>query len=95
MIAQQKDVEGSNLIAHVRREEARRRTAGTLIEPLPTTLQLAEDQITDWGPRWKKATRGAPVTFEAAQAVAAAFLTPVLDGTADGMRWNAAAQSWA
>src|SRR6185369_1924311 len=95
MIAQQKDVEGSNLVAHVRREEARRRTAGTLIEPLPTTLRLAEDQITDWAPRWKKATRGAPVTFEEALKVAAAFLTPVLDGTADGMRWNAAAQSWA
>lgn len=30
MIAQQKDVEGDQLIAHVRREEARRREAGTL-----------------------------------------------------------------
>lgn len=94
MIAQQKDFEGSSLIAHVRREEARRRKAGTLIEPLPTTLQLAEDQIADWGRRWKKATRGAPVTFDEARAVAAAFLTPVLDGTADGMSWNAGTQTW-
>ena len=95
MIAQQKHSEGSSLIAHVRREEARRRKAGTLIEPLPTTLELAEEHIADWSPRWKKATRDAPVTFEEARAVAAAFLNPVLDGTADGMRWNAATQTWA
>jgi hypothetical protein len=94
MIAQQKDAEGSRLIAHARREEARRQKAGTLIEPLPTALQLAEEQIADWGPRWKKATRDAPVTFEEAQAVATAFLTPVLDGTADRMRWNANTQNW-
>ena len=94
MIAQQKDSDGSRLIAHVQREEARRRKAGTLTEPLPKTLQLAEEQIADWSLRWTKATRDAPVTFEEAQAVAAAFLNPVLDGTADGMRWNAATQTW-
>jgi hypothetical protein len=94
MIAQQKDSEGSRLISHVRREEARRRKAGTLIEPLPTTLQLAEEQIADWSLRWKKATRDAPITFEEARAVAAAFLNPVLDGAADGMRWKAATQTW-
>jgi hypothetical protein len=94
MIAQQKDSDGSGLIAHVRREEARRRQAGTIIEPLPTTLQLAEEQIADWSPRWTKATRDAPIAFEQARAVAAAFLNPVLDGTADGMRWNAATQNW-
>jgi hypothetical protein len=82
------------LIAHVRREEARRQQAGTLIEPLPTTLQLAEEQIADWSPRWTKATRDAPITFEQARAVAAAFLNPVLDGTADGMHWNAATRNW-
>ena len=95
MIAQQKDSEGSRLIAHVRREEARRRQAGTLIEPLPTTLQLAEEQIADWSRRWKKATRDAPVSFKEAQAVAAAFLNPVLDDTANGKHWNAANQTWA
>lgn len=94
MIAQQKDSEGSRLIAHVRREEARRRKAGTLIEPMPTTLQLSEEQIADWRLRWTKATRDAPVTFEEARAIAAGFLNPVLDGTADGMRWNAATQTW-
>jgi hypothetical protein len=94
MIAQQKDSEGSRLIARVRREEARRRKAGTLIESLPKTLQLAEEQIADWSLRWKKATRDAPITFEEARAVAAAFLNPVLDGTADGIRWNAGTQTW-
>lgn len=94
MIAQQKDSEGSRLIARVRREEARRRKAGTLIESLPKALHLAEEQIDDWSPRWNKATRDAPITFEEARAVAAAFLTPVLNGTPDGMRWNAAAQTW-
>ena len=95
MIAQQKDADGNRLIAHVRREEARRREAGTLTEPLPTTLQLAQAQIDDWRPRWKKVSRNAPVTFEEAQTEAAAFLNPVLDGTADGMHWDAAAQTWA
>jgi hypothetical protein len=94
MIAQQKDSEGSRLMANVRREEARRRKAGTLIEPLPTTLQLAEEQIADWSPRWRKATRNAPLTLEEALDVATAFLNPVLDGTADGMGWNAATQTW-
>jgi Nucleotidyl transferase AbiEii toxin, Type IV TA system len=94
MIAQQKDLEGSRLIGCVRREEARRRQAGTLIGPPPTRLQLAKEQIADWSARWKRATRDAPVTFEEARAVAAAFLNPVLDGTADGMHWNAATQTW-
>lgn len=58
-------------------------------------VRLAEEQITDWSARWMKATRDAPVTFEEAWAVAAAFLNPVLDGTADGMRWNAATRAWA
>jgi hypothetical protein len=79
----------------VRREESRRLRAGTLIEPLPTDLQLADEQIADWGLRWEKATRNAPLTFEDAREVAEAFLNPVLDGTAGGRHWDAAAQSWA
>jgi hypothetical protein len=94
MIAQQKDSDGSDLIAHVRREEARRREAGTLIESLPTRLELAGAQVADWGPRWEKLTRAAPISFEEAVALAAAFLNPVLDGTGDGKRWSATEGAW-
>ena len=94
MIAQQKDADAAELIEHVRREEKRRLEAGTLIEPLPAALRLGQEQIADWGLRWASATRRAPITFEEAQAVAATFLDPVLDGTADGKHWNPAAQAW-
>ncbi len=94
MIAQQKDSEGSQLIAHVRKEETRRLQAGTLLEPLPPALQLADEQIADWSGRWKKATRNAPLGFDEAQDIATAFLEPVLDGTAEGRRWTAATQTW-
>jgi hypothetical protein len=94
MIAQQKDVEGDQLIAHVRREEARRREAGTLAEPLPKKLRLAEEQVVDWVGRWARATRDAPLSFDEAQAVATAFLSPVLAGDAEGMRWHFATQTW-
>jgi hypothetical protein len=94
MIAQQKDVEGDQLIAHVRREEARRREAGTLTEPLPKKLRLAKEQVVDWAGRWAKATRDAPLSFDEAQAVATAFLSPVLAGDAEGMCWHFATQTW-
>jgi len=94
MIAQQKDVEGDQLIAHVRREEARRREAGTLAEPLPKKLRLAEEQVVDWVGRWARATRDAPLSFDEAQAVATAFLSPVLAGDAEGMCWHFATQTW-
>jgi hypothetical protein len=82
------------LIAHVRREEARRREAGTLAEPLPNKLRLAEEQVVDWVGRWARATRDAPLSFDEAQAVATMFLSPVLAGDAEGMRWHSATQTW-
>jgi nucleotidyltransferase AbiEii toxin of type IV toxin-antitoxin system len=94
MIAQQKGADGTELIEQVRREEKRRLDAGTLIEPLPTTLRLAGEQIADWAPRWTKATRGAPIALDEAQAVAAALLDPVLEGSATGRHWSAAEQAW-
>jgi hypothetical protein len=94
MIATQKDIDGTELATNLRREERRRLKAQTLIEPLPAALRLAEEQIADWGPRWRKATREAPIGFDEAQAVAARFIDPVLKNSAAGERWRAAEQRW-
>lgn len=94
MIAMQEDVEGSALAGHVRREEQRRIEARTLIEPLPDRLRLADEQIADWGPRWSKATRGAPIPFDEAQRIAAGFIDPVLAATVEGKAWRAPEQQW-
>ena len=94
MVAMQEDVDGDALHRHLRREEARRRAVGTLRDALPPKLRLADAQIRDWKPRWKKATRGAPITFEDAQATAARFVDPVLQGAVIGLRWSSAEQVW-
>jgi hypothetical protein len=95
MIATQKDIEGTTLANHLRREEHRRLKAQTLVEPLPAALRLADAQITDWGSRWSKATRDAPIDFAQAQSVAASFLDPVLQDAVEGKQWSAAEQEWA
>jgi hypothetical protein len=94
MIAAQKDVDGTRLADHVRREERRRLEAKTLTEPLPSVLRLADEQIADWAPRWQKATRGAPVAFAEAQAAAARMMDPVLGGSVEGRQWSAVEQRW-
>jgi hypothetical protein len=94
MIALQKDVDGTVLGHHLKREEARRLQAGTLLEPLPRHLLLDAEQIADWGPRWRKATRGAPIEFVDAQKIAAGFIDPVLNGAADGKVWSSGDQDW-
>ena len=94
MVATQKDVDGDELTRHVRREERRRLEAATLVEPLPAALRLSNEQLTDWGSRWHKATRGAPIAFDQAQAIAATFMDPVLEGLVTGKRWSAAEQQW-
>jgi hypothetical protein len=94
MIASQKSVGGTELTSDLRREERRRLDAQTLAEPLPAALRLADEQITDWGPRWQKATRAAPIGFDQARAVAAAFMDPVLHGAVEGKQWSAAEQRW-
>jgi hypothetical protein len=90
----QKDVHGTELTSHVRREERRRLDAGTLLEPLPAALRLSDEQVADWRVRWNKATRGAPIEFDQAQVIAATFIDPVLSRAVDGRRWNAAEQEW-
>jgi hypothetical protein len=94
MIATQKEIEGARVTAHLRREERRRLLAETLIEPLPRALRLADEQIADWRSRWRRATRGAPITFEEAQAVAASFMDPVLVDSVNSRHWSAADQRW-
>ena len=94
MIATQRDMDGEELTTHLRREEARRRQAGTLHEPLPPRLVLEEPQTRDWQSRWEKATRGAPIDFSEALATAARFADPLLANGALGRRWSAADQSW-
>ncbi len=94
MIATQEDLDGSSFTAALRREEQRRLDAKTLIEPLPRTLRLSGEQVTDWQARWARATRAAPITFDHAQAVAAALIDPVLADAAEGKRWSAADQRW-
>jgi hypothetical protein len=92
MIATQKDIDGTELMNDLRREERRRREARTLVEPLPAALRLADEQIADWKVRWHRATRGAPIEFEQAQTVAAMFMDPVLQGSVAGKQWSAAEQ---
>lgn len=94
MIATQKDIDGTELMNSLRRQERRRREAQTLTEPLPAALRLADEQIADWERRWHKATRGAPIGFDEALAVAATFMDPVLQGSVEGKRWSAAEQQW-
>jgi hypothetical protein len=94
MIAAQKDIDGTELAKDLRREEHRRLEARTLVEPLPGALRLADEQIADWGPRWFKATRGAPIDFDQAHVVAARFTDPALQRSVEGKRWSVAEQRW-
>lgn len=94
MIAQQKDVDGTSLLGHVRREEKRRRDAGTLQGPLPARLELPGAQLSAWAASWPKATRNAPLEINEALEAASLLLDPVLSGAAEGMTWVAAQRGW-
>ena len=52
MIAAQKDIDGTELEKQLRCEQARRLEAGTLVEPLPGELRLADEQMADRKTRW-------------------------------------------
>ena len=88
MVAAQQSMEGTELMTELRREENRRLDAGTLVAPLPSELRLAKEQLGDWRSRWTRATRGAPISFDEAQEVAAAFIDPVLKDAVEGKRWG-------
>jgi predicted nucleotidyltransferase component of viral defense system len=94
MIASQVDLDGGELVERVRAEERRRIDAKTLDAPLPEALTLPKEQRQDWARRWRKATRGAPIAFDEALALASALVDPILSGSADGASWNAERQRW-
>lgn len=94
MIATQKPIDGTSLVDHLRREEARRVDAGMLLGPLPDAFSLDPKQRTEWSTRWAKATRNAPITFEDAEQLAATFLDPILGGEATGLLWDPRTLGW-
>lgn len=94
MIAAQVPVDGDEVSRHLRREEARRLAAGTLLAPLPESFRLADEQLVEWSRRWKKATRQAPIGFDEAYASAAAFVDPVLAGDVLDAAWSPSAGAW-
>ena len=94
MIATQVDgIVAADVRGHLSAEVTRRRRNGTLDGPLPDVLALDSAQEESWRQRWLKATRNAPLTFDGAYAVAAAFLGPVLSGERID-RWSAPTQRW-
>ena len=94
MIADQVDLDGSDLTDRIRAEERRRLDAGTLAAPLPNSLTLPRSQRDEWSSRWNRATRGAPISFDRALDLAAKLLDPVLAGAASGRRWSSAVCGW-
>ncbi len=94
MIATQKPIDGTSLVQHLDREQARRIAAGMLRGPLPNTFSLDPEQRAEWLTRWAKATRNAPIAFEDAERLSGVFLDPVLDGSASGKRWEPARLVW-
>jgi Nucleotidyl transferase AbiEii toxin, Type IV TA system len=94
MIASQVNgIDARDVRGHLRIEESRRRAKGSLRAPLPNHLELADSQTTDWRRRWKKATRGAPMSFDEAYALARTFLEPILARSGQG-RWSSAERAW-
>jgi hypothetical protein len=94
MIASQDDVSGDALDCDLRREEARRLARGSLVAALPSEFTLDPEQEAHWRTQWTRATRGAPISFDEAFALAALFLGPLLLGDVRGTRWSAATQAW-
>jgi hypothetical protein len=88
MIAQQVDaLDGSALIEALRAEELRRKPT-SLIGGLPRSFVLDETQEREWRAGFEKASRGAPIIFDDAYAVAKALVDPLLDGSAADRRWS-------
>jgi hypothetical protein len=88
MIAQQVDeLEGSALIEALRAEELRRKPT-TLADGLPRAFVLDDAQEREWHANFAKASRGAPISFDDALALATALVNPLLDGSAVGRNWS-------
>jgi hypothetical protein len=95
MIAQQVDgLEGSALIEALRAEE-KRRTPVSMPNGLPPALVLAEAQEREWRASFVKASRGAPISFNEAFALASSLVNPLLDGSALGHKWSSPDRGYA
>jgi hypothetical protein len=55
---------------------------------LPRSFALDESQERDWRAGFAKASRGAPIVFDDAFALAKALVDPLLDGSAADRRWS-------
>jgi hypothetical protein len=94
MIARQVNaLEGGAMIDALRAEESRRRDR-TLPEGLPDLFVLPEKQAEEWRASFEKASRGAPISFDDALALAQLFVNPLLDDSARGKRWNATSERY-
>jgi hypothetical protein len=91
MIAGQVDgLDGSALVEALRAEESRRRTR-SLSDGLPASFVLPDMQESEWRASFEKASRGAPISFDEALALATALIDPLLTGSAAGKAWSAPA----
>jgi len=95
MVAKQvSDLDGSSLIAALRAEGERRKQSGSLPEGLPTTFSLPDEQLDAWRSNFAKASRAAPIQFDAAYQLATALINPILDSSAASKRWNPGSEAY-
>lgn len=83
-----------DIIAALMGEEKRRLGTGSLVEPLPPSLDLSPEQAADWRSRWGNATRGCPLGFDDSLSLARSFLGPLLADQAGGLSWDRRKQRW-
>jgi hypothetical protein len=89
VLAVTQDIDGTALTTAIRTEISRRG-----MDPIEHFIVPAH-----WGPAYEKLARGVPCCVNvrqiaAAAALAAALVNPALDGNAEGLTWQAAAQEW-
>ncbi|MFE6911884.1 nucleotidyl transferase AbiEii/AbiGii toxin family protein [Streptomyces erythrochromogenes] len=94
LISQQEAVPSEGALQALGREAERRRTAGIDL-PLPVAFQVPGEDWNDGYPKQALLVVGLKGCATLAQAApaAAAFITPLLDGSARGS-WSPSAQSW-
>jgi hypothetical protein len=94
MVASQvNDLAGDALIDALSEEEARRRNR-SLPDGLPRAFALPAAQEHERRATFEKASRGAPISFDDALALATALVDPLLDRSAAGKRWNLHIQAY-
>ncbi|WP_370145612.1 nucleotidyl transferase AbiEii/AbiGii toxin family protein [Streptacidiphilus sp. EB129] len=96
LIAQRERPDALTTMASIRSEQRRRTSHGSTVQ-LPSTFSVPEQST--WAVGYPKAAAAVPALegcadLGAAHPLADAFLTPLLDGTAQG-RWDPEAGKWA